>query len=270
MEDRLDLLLRERVHDAAADAAARAPVEPDIAALVRKGILQRRLHLTSLGAAVTAVGVLVAVVGLNLSPGAVPGPSFITEPPVSASPEGDGSRPPGVVPSGPPTVREPSAATSPLGPDVAPPFSRDPGCVPAPAVTLPAGVAVTLTLDETIYARDAEIEMSLEVHNGSDRPVEYEHAGQRYDFWISRDDAVVWTAGYGSTFRDTVTGARLAPGQRVGADAAWDQSRCVPDPPGLGPNTSDIEPPPGRYVARALWRTGAGGWWSNAVEFVVL
>lgn len=264
--------LGNRIVRAAAERDEVFPSAVDPSALVARGLRQRMMHRLSLVAAgATAVALLVVAVS-QAAPQAirVPDRGFYTPSTRSTQPS------PATSPASTP---EPSGTRAPPGlpgqqdPRPHPGIPKEDRCRPAASIPIPGDLEVRLTADETVVARGRDLRLDLTVTNTGSRAVGYEHSGQRYDFWLEDEDGAIWLWSVDKAFQEPLIFDEIAPGETREASESWtgETHACERDGGSFGPGTSGLgRPPPGRYLARALWLTVQGGWWSNPVEIVVV
>lgn len=265
---RFDDEVRRRLRSAASEIE-RLPAEP-AADAIRAGRRVRRARVASFASAGIALAAVVATVAVS-----VPGPAPPRDGSIAAAPSVS-PRPRGTARAAVPPAAGPSATPGPsLGPPPAPSAdaTADPerqaivafGCEPLEPEPLPEGANVELTLPKTTVARGEPVSMVLRVRNGGPEALEYSrNTTQTYDFWVSDGERTIWLWSRGHRFfaGPSANEQTISPGQEVTSAEVWDQSVCA-EAAVEGP------PPPGRYVARALWRTVEGGWWSNPVPFEI-
>lgn len=264
--------LGNRIARAAAERAEVFPSAVDPSSLVARGLRQRMLHRLSLAAAgATAVALLVVAVS-QAAPQAirVPDGGFFMPPTSSTEPSQATS------PTSTPEPRRTLAPPGPPGPrdtEPHPGIPKEDRCRPSASIPIHGDLEVRLTADETVVARGQDLRLDLSVTNTGSRAVGYEHSGQRYDFWLEDEDGAIWLWSTGKAFQEPLIVDEIAPGEMREASETWtgETHACERDGGSFGPGASGLgRPPPGRYLARALWLTVQGGWWSNPVEIVVV
>lgn len=93
------------------------------------------------------------------------------------------------------------------------------------------------------------VEFTLRVRNKGMTPYEnYTAHSKRYDIWVETSRGhLIWQRWLYAVWADGFYKETWLPGEEKVIKDTWDQRFC--NDPGTGP------PPPGDYVAKALWRT---------------
>lgn len=264
--------LRERLRRAASELEEATHPGSPVRRAIDRGLRARRVRRLSLAGSGVALAALIVFLAVELLPPRPAGVRIVT-------PAGEGA--PAVpadatpAPEETPEPREttgaapqPSPSPTTTGPSPSPPPAVGP-CDPLRAIAPPPGIEVTLRLDKTVVLRAEPVPMTIRVRNTGSLPVtHWRPSGQRYDFWVEGPEGAIWLWSAGMFFTQALVQETFAPGEERTAAETWDQSRCSEGGLLVGP------PPPGRYVARALWThyddvSGSGGWWSNPVEFEI-
>ncbi|MBI4729807.1 MAG: hypothetical protein HY775_09960 [Acidobacteria bacterium] len=270
--DDFERAVRRRLKEAASELEE-APRLPATEA-IRRGERARSLRARA-GVAVALAAVLALALPRVLPDAGRGGraPLVLASPPGPApsSPGGSASASPGAP--GPATpVPVPAGGTGGYsGSDslgaVAVPPSPPPAPCPDPAApaNAPDGIRVSVLLERTSIAQGENLRMTVRVRNEGLAPVQNERrTSQEYDVWV--EDAsgrVVWLWSDGRAFAQAIQSDVFLPSEQKERAITWGASGCAP---GSG---SAAALDPGRYVARALWRSGTGGWRSEAVPFEI-
>lgn len=181
----------------------------------------------------------------------------------------DGEREPEGSPAGQVPEREsPGGTDAPVSIDCRPPYT---------ASTPPDGITLELESSHVVLKQGEPLGLTIRVKNSGVVPVDNTQpsGGPPYDFWIEQDGKTVWRWKYKYLESAVIVRGILAPGEEKRGSVTWDQKVCLPasEPRAFGNGPPD----PGRFVARASWRTTRrdGGryvqyWWTDPVVFTIV
>ncbi|MBI3945884.1 MAG: hypothetical protein HY321_08190 [Armatimonadetes bacterium] len=118
---------------------------------------------------------------------------------------------------------------------------------------LAARLALSLRTSRETYRAGAPVEITLQVRNRSDRPLQLQFSsGRQHDFVALRDGREVWRWSHDRVFTQALTRLPLQPGETRTFTATWDQRDNAGNPVALGSYTVvGILPHTGEEALRA-------------------